>query len=1006
MKTSFRVVIFLYAALFFLFIFSTYAIAVDNDIVITEIGAYEKSDHEWIEIYNNGAAPVDLTGWKFFENNTNHGLSAYRGDFIIEPGEYAVVADNATNTTNDYLNFTGTLIDSSWETLNESGEAIALKDKNGVVIEQFTYITAPDFSLERKNLLTRDYSSANWNQHASGNTIGAQNSNATEQQQQQVLPPADMPSSTPSVDQEQLNSQKSIPPPWIPVRGDILINEFIADPSDEQPEWIELYNVTNRIISLDGWSIEDGSKSPTILHGTLSDAGAGKFFVIENPKGILNNSGDRIVLFNQNHEAIDDISYGSYNDGNISNNAPRAYNPDSVARRGDGKNTYNNSIDFQITTTPTKGTANIITVKTVDEEDKKEISMVKDIQITELLPNPAISEGQDEFIELFNEGKIDVNLAGWFLISESGQRYVISKNDSATTTIRSGEFFVVYRKVSNIALKNIGGDSIKLYQPNSDRASALFTYHEKAPIGQSCMKQNARIIWTQTPTPGAKNIFTTSNQPPDVEVLFPSKGNVGEELIFDSSDTFDREHDPLIFQWDFGDGQKAQGDYVHHVFQKIGEFTVILNVSDGQHEEKSTRHIRISQKEQPVQQNFSIVPEKINEVGKKNIPSGVIVEQVYPNPTGRDTEEFVSLKNMSTTPIDISGWNIQTEKYAKPFTLPLESMLLPQKSISLQQEKSGLRLQNTSDAVYLFTSEGSLADSVDYEDAPEGRVLMRAKDGVWKWMKPSGIQNTKETVIVTQNSKKKSKKIKTSVRAASYKNTLQENAKETPVGRIRTLESGSNVRFSAVVSVEPGILGKTLFYVAGSGIQVYNSRKDFPDIHVGDTIDVFGILQESGSEMRVRITGKSAVRVLAHGKSPEPEALETSAIGEETEGYLARIQGEVIETRWPYMFLDDGGGEVRVYIKKSTGIEKRKLYVGDELSVIGIVSQTPAGYRILPRYESDIVLIKNPEKEQKQEEAMPDRTKETKTLFQYLVAIGITATLVSLGLFIQYRMKE
>jgi len=60
--------------------------------------------------------------------------------------------------------------------------------------------------------------------------------------------------------------------------------------------------------------------------------------------------------------------------------------------------------------------------------------------------------------------------------------------------------------------------------------------------------------------------------------------------------------------------------------------------------------------------------------------------------------------------------------------------------------------------------------------------------------------------------------------------------------------------------------------------------------------------------------------------------------------------------------LDDGSGEARVYIKKATGIEKPWVEKGQELGVVGIVSQyaTKApyegGYRLLPRYQSDFIL--------------------------------------------------
>lgn len=1019
MKTSIHAATCICAVLFF--IFSSHARAANSDIIITEIAAYEKSDHEWIEIYNIGSDSVDLTGWKFFENSIHHGLSAYRGDLVIEAGEYAVIADVAANTAADYPSFSGTLLDSSWETLNESGESIALKDASGTIIEQFTYGAAPDYSLERKNPYIQDYSFANWAEHASGNTIGAQNSNAVSQQQAspppqpppQSAPPENQTNSSPSSTQEktisppQANAQQ---PSWTPVRGDVLINEFVSDPSDNEKEWIELHNGTNKEISLDGWTIEDGSKAVTQLTGVLGTSGEKRFFIIEDPKGNLNNAGDRIALFNQRHEIIDDVSYGNFDDGNVLNNAPRAYDPHSVARILDGQNTYNNSNDFRTTTTRTMGMSNIITIETGPDgsraqEGKKAVA-AKDIQISEVLPHPAVSEGQEEFIELLNTGKTDVDLSGWFLVSEIGQRYVISQKDFSSTIVKPDAYFVITRKKSNIALKNTGGDNVKLYQLGAEKASAVFTYHENAHVGLSAVKDSdGFVIWTKTPTSGAKNIFVKENRAPDISVSFPSRVSIGESVVFDASDTIDAEREPLTFQWDFGDGQTASGDFVRHMFSKSGDFTVTLRVRDAAHETTETRRIKIVQKEQRMQQ-ISLQSPAERSMSGKAISGDVKIEQVYPNPAGRDSKEFIILKNISSAPLDISGWSLKTEKSEKIFTFPSETIIEPQKIFSLLQTQSGLRLQNTSDAVYVFNKEGGLVDAVDYEDAPEDRMLMRAKDGIWKWMKVSAQGSTQEdrseaAVTYPRTTRGKNVKvIRTAVRVT------QESVEETSIKRIRTFDIGSSVRFRAIVSAEPGILGKMIFYVTGSGIQIYNSRKNFPELRAGDTVEISGTLQESSDEMRVRIAGKDAIRVLSRGTAPAPEPAETSAIDETVEGHLVRIQGEVIEIRWPYIYVDDGGGEVRVYVKKSTNIEKRKLYIGDELSVTGIVSQTAAGYRILPRYESDIVLIKNPEKEKSQEEeTIPDRSKETKTIFQYLVAIGVTATLISTGLFIQYKMK-
>src|SRR3989344_5134003 len=140
---------FQYALMFFLLIFFAPKI-VFAKIIINEIGA--------------------------FENATNHGLAPIQGDAILLPGEFAIIAQKADVFLSE-KNFSGTIIDSSWSSLKEDGEEISLKDKDGNFIEQFTYIKAANFSLERINPNIDDYTQNNWREHASGHTAGFQNSN-------------------------------------------------------------------------------------------------------------------------------------------------------------------------------------------------------------------------------------------------------------------------------------------------------------------------------------------------------------------------------------------------------------------------------------------------------------------------------------------------------------------------------------------------------------------------------------------------------------------------------------------------------------------------------------------------------------------------------------------------------------------------------------------------------------------------------------------------------------
>ena len=96
---------------------------------------------EWVEIYNSGSGAIDLTGWKFFENDVNHSLSNISGGVNLPAGGYAIIADNSTSFLVDWPLFSGILFDSSFS-LNNTGETLVLKDSTQTVVDEVTYQSA------------------------------------------------------------------------------------------------------------------------------------------------------------------------------------------------------------------------------------------------------------------------------------------------------------------------------------------------------------------------------------------------------------------------------------------------------------------------------------------------------------------------------------------------------------------------------------------------------------------------------------------------------------------------------------------------------------------------------------------------------------------------------------------------------------------------------------------------------------------------------------------------
>ncbi len=106
-----------------------YGILRADALVISEIMYDPQGTNDgrhWVEVFNDTGNPVDLTTWKFFEANVNHGIVLFQGGPTLPEGGYAVIADNPVKFKADY-EYTGILYDSSFS-LSTVGEVLSLKE--------------------------------------------------------------------------------------------------------------------------------------------------------------------------------------------------------------------------------------------------------------------------------------------------------------------------------------------------------------------------------------------------------------------------------------------------------------------------------------------------------------------------------------------------------------------------------------------------------------------------------------------------------------------------------------------------------------------------------------------------------------------------------------------------------------------------------------------------------------------------------------------------------------
>ena len=1195
-------------------------------IVITEIGAYELSGEEWIEIYNASSVPVDLDGWKFVEAGANHTItSTVEHDRILPSESYAVIAQNDELFRAKYPEVTTIILDSSWSTLNESGEEIGLKNADGDIVEQFTYIEAPDFSLERIDPNVQDYSETNWKEHPDGNTVGQQNywhvgteheeetnepptaifsiststthigvqitfdasdstddvgvetyawnfgdeTNATDVTathsytaignydviltvtdtdgesasstqiihiiEQEEVPPDTTPTtatddihinefvsnpntdefewielynaSTSSVDLTgwtlhdgagqiaaptttiaaqgfvviELSSSKlnnggdiivlknpedtnvdeisygdwenatsaapakgnalakseentwqetttptkgaantitapvtqppsssggggggSTPAPSQQVfdAGVVVINELVSDPRDDETEFVELFNTSDTAITLDGWWLEDGSEAKTMLEGNIA---AKKFIVIDTPKGNLNNSGDIVMLFDPTGKKIDSITYGTWDDGDTSDNAPAPPDPLSIARRLDGLDADNDFYDFVLTDTITKGTPNIISLTTESDSGTGQVLGTKifssEVHITEIYPNPPGSDSEDEFIELYNTSDKTVDITGWKLGDSSKKRYTITDGQ-----MTPGAYLVLKRATTGIALNNSGGEEVGLYDPNGAIVEKA-QYAGSAAEGQSwARKEDGSWAWTTEVTPSEANVIEGKSAAPIIAIAVDTEVAVDEHVLFDASDTTDPESEAMTFVWSFGDNSTDEGDVLKHAFGEEGTYTVTLAVTDASGN-TSSKDVII------------MVKNRLSFVGGFNAETPIEkidISEILPNPEGSDTTEFIELYNPTDEVIDLTDMKLDDEEGgSRAYTIPEGTKIEPGQYLVFGRQDTKLALNNTTDSARILYPDGTLLRDIRYDDVLEGHSYVRDQNDEWIWT--SSLTPGTATILSPPDEGKASK--------TTTKSKMVKPVIKTTLAMLRSEDIGDTVTLSGTVAVLPGVFGTQYFYIvdtiagdnivtsteqtdesqdilasnATPGAQVYMFSKDFPKMEIGDIVQVTGEISESGGETRIKLKEKTDITVLEHSALPTGVATDIADIGEEREGWLVELHGEITELKSSYMYLDDGTDEVKVYFQRGAGIAPKIYQLGDLARVTGIVGQTKTGYRMLPRSPHDIVKTGVIEEVIIEREAAAEESnKEIAEKYLTATAGGLTAIIVGL----------
>ena len=363
-------------------------------------GRRDTYEDEFIELYNAGSNPIDLSGWRLGDSKPPNTHFQFPADAVIAPHSYVVLFGGGTPT-----GFTVPVYTDDGKIgngLTNSGEKISLIDDNGHEIAIVSHGGWPS----KQSLVRHPPDGDSWVAHKTASTVEALFSPG----RTHIVPKPDY---------------------------SIFISEVLADPPSRaagdanrdgqrdgyEDEFVELYNAGSNPIDLSGWRLGD-SRAPNTHFRFPADAViAPHSYVVlfggGTPTGFtvpvytddgrigngLTNSGEDIRLIDDNGHEVSVVSHDDW---------PK---------------------DQSLVRTPSAGGA-FVPHKTVSPREapfspghasETRPVIAYPLFISEVLADPpegpagdANRDGrhdpyQDEFIELYNAGPIPISLVGWRL---------------------------------------------------------------------------------------------------------------------------------------------------------------------------------------------------------------------------------------------------------------------------------------------------------------------------------------------------------------------------------------------------------------------------------------------------------------------------------------------------------------------------------------------------------------------------------------------------------------
>lgn len=408
------------------------------------------TEEEWIELYNNSPVTVDLSGWKITDNNGSGSTFTIPTGTTIAPATYLTLAVNSTG----FMALYGYDADiyGAIPSMNNDGDALVLKNKSGVLMD------AVGWEGGSTGGLPTGWGSATDPSAGTGYTIV------------RTSPTAD----TDTYADWSTDSGNGYPQTQAmnnPANMVVVFSEIFYDTpgTDSVEEWIELYNNSPMTVDISGWTITDnnGTGATYTIPQGKSIAAHTYYTIAINSTGFnalygynadlygaipsLNNDGDALILKNNYGTVKDAVAW----EGGASAGVPTGWGSATAPSAATGQTIVRTDVGTDTNTYSDWSTLG-------SNGFPQTQALTYRVVFSEVFYDTPGTDSVEEWIELYNNSPITVNLSGWEITDNNGSGATFTIPDGET--IAPGTFYT-------IAIDSAGFNA--LYGYNADLYGAI-----------------------------------------------------------------------------------------------------------------------------------------------------------------------------------------------------------------------------------------------------------------------------------------------------------------------------------------------------------------------------------------------------------------------------------------------------------------------------------------------------------------------------------------------------